>query len=158
MYFTDDDLREYDTNLKINLPLRTKEDAVAIVTAVADGTVDCITSHHQPQAWDQKTCEFEYAKPGINGLETTFGTLGTLGLPLNRVLECLSVNPRQIFGLPKASIAIGAQADLTLFIPGMEYTVNNEFYSKSKNNPFVGKNLAGKVFGLIHKNKTFLQP
>ncbi len=156
MYFTEEDLQGYDTNLKINLPLRSKADAEALKKAVAEGVIDCITSHHQPQAWDQKTCEFEYAKPGINGLETVFGALGTMDLPLDEVINCLSAKPRRIFGLPPATIAEGAAADLTLFLPEKEYMVSDQLFSKSKNNPFIGKTLKGKVFGVIHKNKTLL--
>jgi dihydroorotase len=156
MYFTEDDLQGYDTNLKINLPLRSKKDAEALKTALAEGVIDCVTSHHQPQAWDQKVCEFEYAKPGMSGLETTFGALGTLELPLDEIINCLSTNPRRIFGLPPATVAQGGIADLTLFLPEFEFTVTDQIFSKSRNNAFIGKNLKGKVFGVIHKNKTLL--
>jgi dihydroorotase len=156
MYFTEDDLQGYDTNLKINLPLRSKKDADALKKAVAEGVVDCITSHHQPQAWDQKICEFEYAKPGMSGLETAFGALGALALPIDEIINSLSANPRRIFGLPPATVEQGGVADLTLFLPDQEYVVTDQFFSKSRNNAFIGKNLKGKVFGVIHKNKTLL--
>jgi dihydroorotase len=156
MYFTEEDLQGYDTNLKINLPLRSKKDAEALKTALAEGIIDCVTSHHQPHAWDQKICEFEYAKPGMSGLETAFGVLGTLALPLDEIINSLSTRPRMIFGLPPATLEQGGIADLTLFLPDMEYTVTDQFFSKSRNNAFIGKNLKGKVFGVIHKNKTLL--
>ncbi len=158
MYFSDEDLVEYDTNLKLELPLRRKEDAAALKSAIENGLIDCLTSHHQPQAWDQKTCEFEYAKPGMTGLQTVFGVAGALGISLEAIIRTISINPRRIFRLPPATIKEGAEADLTLFQPGIAYTLEkNDLVSKSINTPFIGKTLSGKVLGIIHKNKTLLQ-
>ncbi len=158
MYFSDEDLADYDTNLKLDLPLRRKEDAAALKAAVTDGTIDCISSHHQPQAWDQKTCEFEYAKPGMTGLQTVFGVAGALGIPLATIITTISINPRKIFRLPPATISEGSEADLTLFDPGQSYILDKKnLVSKSFNTPFIGKTLSGKVLGIIHKNKTLLQ-
>jgi dihydroorotase len=157
LFFSEEDLVSYDTNLKVNLPLRTKEDAAALYDAVKDGTVDCITSHHQPHEWDSKACEFEYAKPGMTGLETAYGVLGKLGFSNEKLVECLSENPREIFGLPKATIQEGEQADITLFLPGVTYKFEErQIQSKSKNTPFIGKELNGKVVGIISKDKLYL--
>jgi len=157
MYFTDEDLVSYDTNLKVNLPLRTRKDADALREAILDGTVDCVTSHHMPQEWDSKTCEFEYAKPGMIGLESCYGVLGALGIPQERINEVLSKNPREIFGLPESSIKTGAKADLTIFQPDVTYLFSTQLIkSKSKNSAFTGKTLKGKVIGTVSRDKLYL--
>jgi len=154
LYFSDEDLTSYDTNLKVNLPLRTPADRSALLDAVLAGKVDCISSHHNPQDTDHKICEFEYAKPGMIGLETTFGVLGALGIPMQLIIKLLSENPRKIFNLQQATIETGKEADITLFLPGQKYIYSSEqIRSKSKNTAFEGKELSGKVAGIIHNNK-----
>jgi dihydroorotase len=157
LYFTDEDLTTYDTNLKVNLPLRTKKDSAVLMEAVKDGTVDCIATHHQPHEWDSKTCEFEYAKPGMIGLETCFGVLGKLGISEERIISLISASPRKIFNLPDAGIRIGNTADLTLYVPGEEFVFNESMIrSKSKNTPFTGHHLNGKVIGIVSKDSLYL--
>jgi dihydroorotase len=157
LYFTDEDLVTYDTNLKVNLPLRTKKDAEALMVGVLDGTVDCIATHHQPHEWDSKTCEFEYARSGMIGLETCFGVLGKLGIGTERIVELLSAAPRRIFDLPQATIKIGAEADLTLFQHNEEYVFTEDMIrSKSKNTAFTGHTLKGRVFGVVAKDGLYL--
>ncbi len=159
LFFCDEDLQSYDTNLKLNPPLRNRADMLALRKAVADGTVDCIASHHLPQDWDNKTCEFEYAKPGMLGLQTTFAVLNeTLpGLPDNRLVELLSLNARNIFSLPATNIAEGVEAELSLFSRQTDSLLNKaSLKSKSANSPFLDKPLKGKVFGIIHKGKLSL--
>ena len=154
LFFSDEDLTSYDTNLKVNLPLRTPADRSALLEAVLAGKVDCISSHHNPQDTDHKICEFEYAKPGMIGLETTFGVLGALGIPLQMIIQLLSENPRKIFNLQQATIETGKEADITLFLPGQKYIYSSDqIRSKSKNTAFEGKELTGKVAGIIHNNK-----
>jgi dihydroorotase len=157
LFFTDEDVRGYDTNLKVNPPLRLETDRQALLKAVADGTVDCIASHHFPQNWDSKTCEFEYAKEGMIGLETLFGVLGktvAAHWPLEQCIDALSVVPRKLFGLPIPEIKEGAAANLTLFDPAAEYVfTENMIRSKSKNSPFIGKQLKGKAVGIINNGK-----
>ncbi len=154
--FIDADLQQYDTNLKLNPPLRTAADRQALLEGMADGTIDCIASHHLPQNWDNKTCEFEYAKAGSIGLETVFGVLGACMVhgewTVEKTVALLSVNPRKIFGLPIPEIKEGATACLTLFIPGESYVLDvSMIRSKSKNAAFLGKQLKGKVVGIINK-------
>ena len=157
LFFTDKDMQDYDTNLKVNPPLRTETDRQALLKAVADGTVDCIASHHFPQNWDSKTCEFEYAKEGMIGLETLFGVLGVLGFEAGDLVKMLTVNPRTIFGLAIPEIKEGAAACLTLFNADEEYVFEEKMIqSKSKNSPFIGKKLKGKVIGIINKDKVEL--
>ncbi|MBK8521007.1 MAG: dihydroorotase [Chitinophagaceae bacterium] len=157
VYFCDEDLQGYDTNLKLNPPVRTKADMMAIQKALLDGTIDCIASHHQPHHWDDKVCEFEYAKHGMLGLETMFAVLMSVGLPAEDFVQMQTINVRHIFGLPIPEIKEGEMASLTLFVPGQEFTFEeNMIRSKSKNTPFIGKKLKGKVVGIINKSNIHL--
>lgn len=154
LYFCDEDLSEYDTNLKVSPPLRTRADMMALREAVASGLIDCIASHHIPQNWDSKTCEFEYAKSGMLGLQTAYAVLNTAvpGLTSNRVAQLLSQNARNIFNLPLATINEGAVAELTLFAPGEKSVLGKgDIKSKSSNTPFIGVELTGRVAGIIAK-------
>lgn len=158
LFFSDEDLKGYDSNLKVNLPLRTPADRVALRSAVNDGTIDMIACHHQPQDWDNKTCEFEYAKYGMIGLESCFGVLGTLGISTDRILDLLSTAPRSAFNLPNPTIQVGTQAELTLFNPSETYIFETkDIASASSNTPFVGKTLTGRVFGIINKEHVILR-
>ncbi len=157
--FCDEDLYSYDTNLKVNPPLRTKEDMLALRKAVADGTIDCIATHHIPQDWDNKTCEFEYAKNGMTGLQTCYPVLKTV-LPEvsdERWVELLSTNPHTIFGLQQPVIKENAAANLTLFQPTATYDfLKEDIKSRSFNSAFIGKRFTGKVSGIINGEKVVL--
>lgn len=157
--FCDEDLQEYDTNLKVNPPLRTKADVEALKAAVLDGTIDCISSHHQPHEYDSKVCEFEYAKYGMEGLETCFASI-TTALPTistARLAELFSINPAVIFGLELPPIAVGSPAMLTSFHTTQTWTVGtNDLKSISKNNAFIGKELTGKTAGTYYHQHTIL--
>ena len=159
LYFCDEDLQEYDTNLKVNPPLRNKEDREALHHAITDGTIDCIASHHLPHEYDSKVIEFEYAKFGMISLETAYSVLCT-SLPAiqsEKWVELLSINPRRLFGLEPATIQEGNKASLTLFEPGKKWTVTEQdLKSKSTNSPFIGKPLTGKVTGIINGNNVLL--
>jgi dihydroorotase len=155
--FCDEDLATYDTNLKVNPPLRTKADMIALQKAVKDGTVDCIASHHIPQNLDSKVCEFEYAKNGMIGLETMFGAMASCKLKIMDLIQLLTVAPRNIFGLAIPQIKEGAAAKLTLFNPETEFIFNEPMIqSKSKNSAFIGKKLKGKVIGIINGKSSYL--
>ncbi len=166
LYFTDNDLREYDTNLKVIPPVRTDSDRVALIKGIADGTVDCIASHHFPQNQDGKICEFEYAKEGMIGLESLFGVLrSTVNAQhpadsqwsIDECINFLSVNPRKIFGLDIPEIKEGTTACLTLFNTDEEYVFDERMIrSKSKNSAFIGKKLKGRIIGIINKGKVEL--
>lgn len=159
LFFTDADLQQYDTNLKVYPHLRTAADRDALKLAVADGTVDCIASHHRPHETDSKVLEFEYAQYGMTGLETCYSILKTAmpEVPETRWVELLSTNPRRIFGLDQPTIQLNAPAHVTIFQPGGQITVNEAFFrSKSKNSAFIGQTLNGKVLGVINGGKVSL--
>ncbi|MEO6582973.1 MAG: dihydroorotase, partial [Ferruginibacter sp.] len=149
----DSALIDYDTNLKVNPPLRTGEDQLALQLALAEGLVDCIASHHMPEHWDDKTCEFEYAKDGMITLESLFGAMNT-GKNLDMLITALTENPRTIFQLPSQQIAVGKNACLTFFNPDTKYVFEEKhIHSLSRNSAFIGKPLKGLVYGIFNNNK-----
>jgi len=159
LYFSDEDLMDYDTNLKVNPPLRSKEDRLALREGIVNGTIDCIASHHLPQNWDNKTCEFEYAKAGMIGLETAFAVVNSVlpELSNNQLVKIFSTTARTIFNLPAIIIEEGADAELTLFSRNCTTILTKEnIKSKSHNSPFVQKELKGKVIGTITKGNIYL--
>ena len=159
LYFCDEDLKDYDANLKVNPPLRTSSDREAIKEAVLNGQVDCIATHHLPHENDSKETEFEYAKNGMTGLETAYAVLKTSlpEMPDEKWIEMLSINPRKITGLKVLIVKENEPASLTLFNPSLEWIYEEKgIKSKSKNSPFIGKKLSGKVLGIINKDQVFL--
>jgi dihydroorotase len=154
LYFCDEDLETYDTNLKISPPLRTAKDREALLAGIKDGTIDCIASHHVPHHTDQKVVEFEYAQPGMISLQTAFSVVRTVlpQLSIERLMELFSTNARQLFGLPAASISEGSAACLTLFNPDEKWMFNKERnISRSLNSPYFGKELIGRATAIINK-------
>lgn len=159
LFFCDADLNTYDTNLKVSPPLRTTIDRAALQQAVLDGTVDCIASHHLPQNRDEKLVEFEYASNGMIGLQTSFAVVHNIipQLSPERIVELFSTNVRRIFGLNEITIREGTVASLTLFQRDKKWTFSQTANrSKSANTPFMGMELTGRPFGIIHKDSLFL--
>jgi dihydroorotase len=157
LFFTDADLNSYDTNLKVNPPLRTQRDRDALRQGLIDGVIDCIASHHLPQDPDHKVVEFEYAQPGMISLETCFAAVRTAipDLPLEKLVQLMAIAPRAVFDLPAASVNKGGTASLSLFFPDREWTPG-AFRSRSKNAAFAGTALKGKPLGIINKDRLFL--
>jgi len=159
LFYNEEDLVDYNTNLKVNPPLRSKNDMMALRNAVLDGTVDFIASHHIPQDWDKKNCEFEFAGNGIVGLETAFAVVNHIlpELTTNRLVELFSSNTRRIFGLEAATIAPGNAAELSFFNRKETSQLTKlNIKSKSFNTPFLNMQLNGKVIGTFHNGKISL--
>ena len=153
---TDEIVRSFDTNAKMNPPLRPREDVEAIRAGLKDGTVDVIATDHAPHSFDEKEVEFQAAPFGIVGLETGLGLaltelFHTNLVSLERIVELLAVNPRRILRLPDVAIAEGAMANLTVFDPAQEWVVDPaRFRSKSRNTPFAGRRLKGRPVGILN--------
>ena len=145
----------YDTNVKMNPPLRETADRDAMLRGIADGSVDVIATDHAPHHYDEKQVEFDHAPFGITGLETAVSLcLDRLVhadvISLSRLIELLSVNPARILHLPGGSISEGAAADLTILAPDLPVTVSvARMRSKSKNTPFDGWSLRGGIAATI---------
>jgi dihydroorotase len=158
---TDDSLKSFDTNYKMNPPLRTSEDVEAMIAGLVDGTIDCIASDHAPHSIEEKEMEFIYAPNGILGLETQVGIvfselLHKKKLTLEQIIEKMAINPRKILNIPIPKIEAGESANLTIFDPDLVWTVElNKFKSKSKNSPFDKKLLTGKAIGVINQSKIY---
>ena len=146
----------YNTNCKVNPHLRSKEDIAALVKGIADGTIDTITSAHQPHDEECKKLEFDKSDFGMIGLETCFAVANTAlkdKVELTKIIETIANNPRRVLGL-KNKIEEGAEADLTLFNPDLKWTfAESDIKSKSKNTPFIGSDFIGKSIGVINKGK-----
>ena len=149
-YFTltDDAVRGYNTNAKMNPPLREAADVAAIKVGLADGTIDCIATDHAPHHLDEKDVEFNEAMNGVVGLETSLPLAlrlvadGTLSL--EKMVEKMAVNPSKILGLGRGTLKAGAPADITVIDPQLQWTVTEEtLQSKSKNSPFLGQEMKG---------------
>lgn len=155
-------LHAFEENYKVSPPLRTDADRKALIKGLKDGTIDCIVSDHSPQDTEAKEVEFEYAADGMVGLETAFGVAWKAlkgKVPLDTVAAALGNNPRTLLGLEAESISEGEAANLTLFAPGATYTFGPEHLkSKSRNTPFTGTKLQGKVLGAIHGKIVHLNP
>ena len=159
LVFCDEDLFDYDTNLKTDPPLRSRQDMLALRRGIEAGIVDCIASHHLPQNRDEKICEFEYASPGMSGLETVYTTINKImpHLTNGRITDLLGNNARKIFSLHRPVIRENEVADLTLFTKEGCFVYDlSAVKSKSKNNPFINQQLNGKVIGIINKDKVYL--
>lgn len=143
-------LKSFDTNYKVNPPLRSKADCEALKKGLIDGTIDCITSDHTPENIENKNVEFDFAAEGMIGLETMFGMLSNK-LETNVLIEKIAINPRKILGLEIPSIHENTKANLTLFNTTEEWVVEaKNLKSKSKNTPLIGQQLKGKALRIIN--------
>lgn len=149
---TDEEIgKEFNTHLKVNPPLRSRDDRDAVIAGLVDGTIDCIASDHAPHSDEDKDCEFDQAPSGMIGLETTVGLVKTYlvdkgFLDWADAVRKLTINPARIFNLPGGTLAEGSPADIAIIDPDKKWTVRGDkFRSRSKNSPFIGFKLSGQV-------------
>ena len=155
LVLTDDVLDGFDSRYKVSPPLRTESDGKALLKGVKDGTIDLITSDHNPIDIEHKKMEFDLAKNGTIGLESAFGALNTV-LPLEICIEKLTIG-KSIFGIESAPIDEGEIANLSFFTPDGTWTFTREnILSKSKNSTFLGIKMKGKAYGVFNKGKLIL--
>ena len=151
LYFSDSVLTDFNTHFKVLPPLRTQNDIEALIDGLKDGTIDMVTSDHNPIDIEHKKVEFDYAIYGTIGLESAFGALQSL-FTLKKTIELLTKGKSR-FGLKTSSISVGNTLDITLFNPEIKYTfTNKDIISKSKNAIFENETLKGKVYGIISNN------
>ena len=152
LFLCEDDIDStYNTSLKVNPPLRTAEDAAALIDGVIDGSIDAIVTDHAPHAAWEKAHEFEYAPFGMTGLETSLALVNTHLVKTGKIdyaamVDLMSIGPREILGLEPVKIAEGSVADITVFDPDAQWTVEaDEFVSKAHNSGFIGAALTGRA-------------
>ena len=162
---TEDRCLGYDTNAKVNPPLRTQEDIDALIEGLLDGTIDAIATDHAPHTDNDKCCEFALAPFGISGLETALGSLMKLvhsgKVPLSVIVEKLTAGPARIIGINhgvSGRLSVEDTADIVIFNPNAEWTVDtSKFASKGKNTPLAGEKLKGKVTATIYRGNIVYQ-
>ena len=161
LYFIDEDIDSFDTNLKVAPPVRNKKDRKALIEGIKSGLIDCIATDHAPHTLEEKETTFNEAAFGMIGLESCFGVVNKVlvkenGMSLKSLIEKITVNPRKVLNLEPNLFAIGSKAQITIFDPNKKWKFKNcHILSKSSNSPFVGKDLVGKVKFVISKNQFF---
>ncbi len=164
LVLTDEAVHGFDTNTKMNPPLRTLEDQKALLEGLKDGTIDAIATDHAPHAVQEKETEFDVAPFGILGLETAVGLMLThlvhsKELLLEDLVYKMSILPRKILDLPEVHIQKGADANLTILDTEARWKVDvNRFESKSRNSPFHGRELVGTSVGIVHRHFIYIKP
>lgn len=157
LYFDENELFDYNTNYKVNPPLRTKHDIELLKQAVADGTIDVICSFHLPHENDVKDVEFEYAAFGMGSMEACFGAAQLMmqnRISTEELINKIAINPRNILSLEIPTIKGKNKAELTIFDEEVEWNFErSDIRSRSLNSGFIGKPLKGKALAVINKNK-----
>jgi dihydroorotase len=153
---TEEDVLKYGTLAKVNPPLRTKQDTIALLRALNDSVIDIVATDHAPHTKADKNCEFKQAAFGISGLETALGSLAGLifksELSLNTLIAALTIGPARVLGYEKlGTLETGAPADLCIFDLHKEWVVDTDkFASRGKNTPLAGQTLKGKVMATFY--------
>lgn len=161
LFLDDSLLSTYDSDYKVNPPLRTKEDNAALIAALKEGTIDAIASDHAPHAIHEKEVEFDAAPFGMIGLETTVGAVMTKlynekVLSIRQIVDLLAINPRKILGLQIPTFGLGEKAEVSIIDPDYEWKVDPEkFKSKSRNTGFKGWKFKGSAVGIINGDKFY---
>ena len=155
LFFNDSHLSDFNTNFKVLPPLRTQDDIDQLISGVKDGSIDTVTSDHNPLDIELKNVEFDKAEFGTIGLESLFGALNRI-FPIKTTINILT-RGKKVFGIEETEIKIGTQADLSLFNPINSFVFNDDnVLSMSKNSIFEGSSLKGKVYGTISNGKMTL--
>lgn len=158
LFLDDSTLKDFDTDFKVDPPLRTKKDVVALCNAVVNGVIDVIVSDHLPQDIESKELEFDLADCGIINLQTAFNCAleGLKEKNIDVIVKSFTESPRALLGLNNLKLAEKEFANLTLFCLNSDsHFTEKSNHSKSRNSPFLGKTLKGKVVGIINGNKSF---
>ncbi len=156
LVFTDDTVKGFDSNYKVNPPLRTSKDVEALLLGLKDGVIDAVVSQHTPQEIEFKNVEFHIAKNGITGLQTVLPMLCLAGLTEEQIVEKLSINPRKIVSLNVPTLEKGEKANLVVFDVKEKWTFDEKSNkSKGANNPLFGQELTGKV-KLVYNNNQLI--
>lgn len=151
LYFTDEALRTYNTNLKVAPPIRTENDRKALITALSDGTIDCIATDHAPHTIEEKEAPFDLAPFGMIGLESCFGAVNKVlvkenGMKIESLIDLLTIKPRKIMGFEQNIFAKGTVAEITVIDPKASWVFEkDDIYSRSINSPYIGEQLFGKI-------------
>ena len=154
LILNDNDLSDYNTNLKLSPPLRSKKDSDVLKEALLDGTIDYVTSMHEPIDIDNKKVEFDNALSGSIGLECMFGVLSNI-FTLDKTIDILTRRKNNL-SINQNKIKVGSKAELTLFDPDSTYTFKEDhILSTSKNCAFIGQKMTGKVYGVVNNNNLF---
>lgn len=158
LYFNDSALQDYNTNLKVAPPIGCESDRVALLEGLLEGTLDCVATDHAPHTVEEKESPFEWAPCGMIGLESAFGAvwkiLSTKGATLLEVIRKFTVLPRQIMGFDQNLFQKGKEAELIFIDPTIDWTFNlDNIYSKSRNSPFVGEELRGRINGVVSRGR-----
>jgi len=163
LFFNDEALTSYNTNLKVAPPIRTESDRKALIDALKDGTIDCIATDHAPHTIEDKETTFDLASFGMIGLESCFGAVNKVlvhdeGLELGNVLKLLSSNPRAIMGFEQDLFSEGTDAEITILDPDVEWSFEKvHVQSRSINSPYYGEILKGKVEYTISRGQITTQ-
>ena len=161
LYFSDEDIDAFNTNLKVGPPIRSKADRKKLIEAVKSGVIDCIATDHAPHTLEDKETTFNDAEFGMIGLESCFGVVNKVlvkenGMSLKSLIEKLTVNPRKVMNIDRDLFEVGKKAQITIIDPNQKWTFSNkDIYSKSSNSPFIGHDMVGKVKHVVSKNKFY---
>jgi dihydroorotase len=157
LMLTDALLADFDSRYKLMPPLRDEKNRQALINALKEGTIDVISSDHQPEDEDEKKIEFTHSAFGAIGLESTFSIALEATNDLDLVIKKLSGGPRKVLGLPRVLIEKGQQANITVFDPKHKWVFDRaSVHSKSLNSPYVGKQMKGKALAVINGSKSFI--
>ncbi len=157
LYFNDEALNTYNTNLKVAPPIRTENDRRALISALCDGTIDCIATDHAPHTIEEKEAPFDLAPFGMIGLESCFGVVNKVlvkdnGMKYESLIDLLTIKPRQIMGFKRDLFSESIPAEIAIIDPRANWTfTKDDIYSKSINSPYIGEELFGKIIYTIVK-------